>query len=349
MPIMTDSELVKSIRSGKVLPIYYFWGKDVATTESVTKKLAKKLCPDMDSSINYHFYSAQNFKVSEFADDCEALPMFGDRVLIILNDINAESLKSDDLSYLLDILKGIDSETTTVIFYSSGVDLCNGKKTLSPKNKKLTDAISKIGGAVTEFAYKRPNELVKYIQSRCSDRFCVIHPHEAENLAAMCLCDVLTINNEIEKLTSFVGKGEITQEIIDSLVSGQLDTDAYKLASAVTQGRSGEVFKILPELYAKQAEPIVLTSVISTAFIDLYRASLAYSSGRSQVDIANDYNYKGRDFVIKNALRDCRKISLEKLRACIGIMSQLDADIKSKRTDPKLMLETALIRMLALR
>lgn len=349
MPVMTDSELVKSIRLGKVLPVYYFWGKDVATATSITKKLAKKLCPDMEGSMNYHFYSAQNFKVSEFADDCEALPMFGDRVLIVLNDINAEALKGDDLNYLIDILKGIDPETTTAIFYSSGVDLCGGKKSLSTKNKKLSDSISKLGGAVTEFAYKRPNELVKYIQSRCSDMLCVIHPREAENLAAMCLCDILTINNEIEKLTSYVGKGEITQEIIDMLVSGQLDTDAYKLASAVTMGRASEVFNILPELYARQAEPIVLTSVISGAFIDLYRAALAYTSGRGQSDIASDYNYKGRDFVIKNALRDCRKIPLEKLRACISIMSQLDTDMKSKRTDPKLMLETALIRMLTLR
>lgn len=349
MPIITDSELIKSIRSGKILPIYYFWGKDIATMESVAKRLADKLCPDRENSINHRFYSAQNFNLGEFADACEALPMFGDRVLIMLNDINAESLRGDDLNYLTDVLKGIDPETTTVIFYSSGVDLCGGKKNLSPKNKKLADVISKVGGGVTEFAYKRPNELVKYIQSKCSDRLCVIHPKEAENLAAMCLCDILTVNNEIEKLTSYVGKGEITQKIIDLLVSGQLDTDAYKLANAVTLGNANEVFKILPELYAKQAEPIVLTSVISSAFIDLYRASLAYSSGRTQSNLTSDYNYKGRDFVVKNALRDCRRISLEKLRSCIAIMSECDIDIKSKRTDPKLQLETALVRMLALK
>lgn len=349
MPNLTDTELIKSIRSGKIAPIYYFYGKDVATLESITKKLIAKLCPDRDNDMNYHFFSGGNFDMSQFADACEALPMFSDRILIAVNDLNAENLRTDDTKYLFELLSNIDSQTTTVIFYSTGVDIYGGKKTISTKNKKLADHISKVGGAVTEFAFKRPNELVKYIQSRCSDELCVIHPREAEYLASVCLCNVLAINNEIAKLTAYVGKGEITQEIIDELVSGQLDTDAYKLASAVVSGNSREVFKILPELYAKQAEPIPLMSVISASFIDLYRASLAYSTGRTQSDILEDYNYRGRDFVVRNAFRDCRKLSLDKLRACIGIMSQCDIDMKSKRVDSKLLLETAIMQMLALK
>ncbi len=348
MPIFTDSELVKSIRSGKILPVYFFYGKDVASVEAYAKKLAKKLCPDSNDDMNYHYFTGRSFSASEFADCVQALPIFSDRVLIMVNDINMDTLKADDSKYLMEMIPQIDPDTTTVIFYATGVDLCGGKKTLTAKNKKLADLIAK-QGAVTEFAYKRPNELVKHIQSKCSDNFCVIHPKEAENLATMCLCNLLTIDNEIAKLCSYVGKGEITQEIIDDLVSGQLDTDAYKLANALVQGRSDEVFKILPELYAKQAEPIVLSSVISGSLIDIYRASLAYSTGRGQSDITADYNYKGRDFVVKNALRDCRKLPIEKVRKAISIMSDCDIDMKSKRTDPRVMLESALVRILGLR
>ncbi len=349
MPIFTDAELVKSIRSGNVLPIYYFWGKDVASIEGYAKKLAKKLCPDMADDMNYHFFTGKSFSVSEFADCVSALPMFADRVLIMVNDLNADTLKSDDLKYLEELIAQVDGETTTVIIYATGIDLCGGKKILTAKNKKISDKIAKLGGAVTEFGYKRPNELVKYIQSRCSDQLCVIHPKEAEYLASLCLCNLLIINNEIAKLCSYVGKGEITADIIDELVSGQLDTDAYKLANALIQGRGDEVFKILPELYARQAEPISLAAVISGSLIDLYRAALAYASGKGQSDIINDYNYKGRDFVVKNALRDCRRISLDKLRASIGIMSDCDIDMKSKRTDPKVLLEASLVKILSLR
>ena len=348
MPNMTDHELVKSIKSGKIMPVYYFWGKDVATLESITKKLINKLSPEDVRDMNYHFFSGSGFDMGEFADVCESLPMFADRVVVAVNDLNAENLRTDDLKYLMETLSNVDAETTTVIFYTTGIDLCGGKKTLSSKNKKLADHISKIG-AVCEFAFKRPNELVKYIQSRVGNALCTISPKAAEYLASICLCNLLTINNECDKLCVYVGSGEITEDIIDSLVSGQLDTDAYKLARAVTSGDKKLTFTILPELYAKQAESIPLLSVISSAFIDLYRAKLAYQTGRGVNNILDDYSYRGRDFAVKNAMRDCSRIPIERLRACIEILSKCDADMKSSRADQRVLLETAIAQMLSLR
>lgn len=348
MPNYTDTELVKSIKSGKIMPAYFFWGKDVATLESIAKKLIAKLVPNEAKDMNYHFFSGSGFDISEFADACESLPMFADRVVVAVNDMNAENLRADDFKYLLEILSNVDAETTTVVFYSTGVDLCGGKKSLTTKNKKLSDLIAKIGAAC-EFSFKRPNELVKYIQSRVGKELCTISPKAAEYLASLCLCNLLTINNECDKLVSYVGKGEITEDDIDLLVSGQLDTDAYKLARAVTSGDRNLTFTILPELYSKQAESIPLLSVISGAFLDLYRAKLAYQTGRSASDILDDYSYRGRDFAVKNAMRDCSRIPIEKLRACIEILSECDADMKSKRTDQRLLLEAALSKMLSLR
>ncbi|MBQ8624039.1 MAG: DNA polymerase III subunit delta [Oscillospiraceae bacterium] len=348
MPNITDNELVRSIKSGKILPAYFFWGKDIATLESIAKKLIAKLVPNDAKDMNYHFFSGSGFDISDFADACESLPMFADRVVVAVNDLNAESLKADDFKYILEILSGVDSDTTTVIFYATGIDLCAGKKALTSKNKKLCDHISKIG-ASCEFAFKRPNELVKYIQSRVGKDLCTISPKSAEYLASLCLCNLLIINNECDKLVSFVGKGEITDEVIDSLVSGQLDTDAYKLARAVTSGDRNLTFTILPELYAKQAESIPLLSVISGAFLDLYRAKLAYQTGRGLNNILEDYGYRGRDFAVKNALRDCSRISVEKLRACIQILSKCDIEMKSTRTDQRTLLETAISQMLSLR
>ena len=348
MPNYTDHELVKTIKSGKIMPAYFFWGKDVATLESIAKKLVAKLVPDEANDLNYHFFSGSGFDVSEFADACEALPVFADRVVIAVNDLNAENLRADDFKYLLEVVSGVDAETTTVVFYATGVDLCGGKKTLTSKNKKLSDHVAKIG-ASCEFAFKRPNELVKYVQSRVGKELCTISPKAAEYLASLCLCNLLTINNECDKLVSYVGKGEITHEIIDSLVSGQLDTDAYKLARAVTSGDRSLTFTILPELYAKQAESIPLLSVISGAFLDLYRAKLAYQTGRTASNILDDYSYRGRDFAVKNAMRDCSGIPIERLRACIEILSKCDIDMKSKRTDQRVLLEAALSQMLSLR
>ncbi len=346
---MSDTELVKSIRANRILPCYLFWGKDTFTCETIAKKLIDRLVPDEAKDMNYHFFPASAFSCNELSDICEAVPMFADRVVAAVNDLNADSLHPNEAKRLFDIISGIDGSTTTVIFYATGADLAAGKKALSQKNKKLADHIVKSGGAVVEFAYKRPPELIRHIQSRLGERGCYISDGNAEYLAAVQNCNLLMINNECDKLSSYQSGGEITRETVELLVSGQEDTDAYKLSKAVVLGRRAEAFDILDRLYSRQAESIVLLSVISGAVMDIYRAKAAALEGISEKTVIEDYGYRGRDFAVKNAFRDCRGMTVEKLRFCLRILSDCDRDMKSKRTDPRVMLEEAIAKILEYR
>ena len=73
MPYMSDSELVKSIRAGRILPCYLFWGRDAFTCEIITKKLIDKLVPDEAKDMNYRFFPAAGLSMSELADICEEI------------------------------------------------------------------------------------------------------------------------------------------------------------------------------------------------------------------------------------------------------------------------------------
>ncbi len=349
VPYLTDTELIKSIRKGDIRGVYFFWGKDVASSESIAKKLRDKLLPKDQRDLNYRFITGADFSASEISDIIEALPIFADRTVTLINDLNADNLKKDEQDTLFKAITDLDPTTTTLIFYTTGVDLAAGKKALTPKNKKLCDHISKLGGIVTEFQQKKPNELVNHIQSRLTPVGCFMSPKNAEYLASLQNCSILMIDNELDKLSAYVGSGEITKEMIDLLVSDQLETDAYKLSRAVLSGKGGEAFKTLDKLYSRQAEPIVLLSVISGSFMDLYRAKTAVIGGYSQSDVVSDFSYRGREFAVKNAFRDCMSIPLEKLRYGLSVLSQCDIDMKSKRTDPKILLEEAISRILSYR
>lgn len=313
----------------------------------MARRLVNKLVPDDAKDLNYRYFAGSDFSASEFEDVCASLPAFAPRVVAAVNDLNADSIKADVLKTVAETLSDIDKDTTTVIFYATGVDLCGGKKNLSAKNLKLAEAVERAGGTVVEFAYKRPQELVKYILSRTEKQGASITQGAALSLAEACLCNILMINNEIDKLTAYRFGGEITEADISELVAGQLDTDAYKLARAVASGNRSAVFNILPELYSRQQESISLLAIIGGAFLDLYRAKLAVITGRSEQTAASDFNYRGREFAIKNAVRDCSRMSIERLRYCIGVLAECDADMKSKKTDKRILLEEAIVRMMS--
>lgn len=347
LEITSENQLYKQIRAGDIKPCYLFYGKDVATLEQVVHKLTAKLVPADARDLNYHYFTSDELSLSELGDIAASLPVFADRIVVALNDINAENMRADDLKYLKSIIADVDPETVTLIIYATGTDLCAGKKSLSKKNLALAEHVVKSGGTVVEFAYKKPYELVKYIQGQVEKRGARIAPDAAKTLAELCLCNLLMINNEIEKLCAYRFKGDITADDVTLLASGQTDTDAYKLAKAVASGDTKAVFTILPELYSRQQESVQLLSVVGGAFLDLYRAKLALISGRGESDISSDFDYKRREFAIKNALRDCSRIPVERLRYCLRVMSDCDIDMKSKRTDQRILFETAITRMLS--
>lgn len=347
LKLTPETELYKQLRAGDYKPCYLFYGKDVATIESVVRRLADKLVPRDARDLNYHLFNGAELDFMHLCDVLDSLPMFAERVAALVNDFNAESAKADDLKLLQTVIAAIDPSATTVVFYVTGIDLCSGKKNLSAKNLKFAESIVKNGGEVVEFAYKRPQELIKYIQTRVQKSGSQISYGAALSLAESCLCSVLAINNEIEKLTAYRFGGEISEADVSELVAGQLDTDAYKLARAVTSGDKNACFLILSELYSRQQESIPLLSVIGGAFLDLYRAKLAMIGGRGEADVASDYGYRGREFVIRNAMRDSSRIPIERLRYCLRVLSDCDIDMKSKKTDSRILLETAITRMLS--
>lgn len=276
----------------------------------------------------------------------EALPVFAERTVTAINDLEAEKLTPKDTAALKDIISGIDPDTATVIIYATAFDPCGGKKTLGGANKKLCEHILKCGGAAAEFSLKNPRELIKYIQKLVSAEGSEISEEAAQRLAESCRSDLLMIKNEIEKLSAYRFGEKISVSDVNELVSGRLETDAYRLAREISEGRAEEALKTLDGLYGMQKETASLIAVLAGSFLDLYRAKLCLISGRSAKDIEEAFSYKGREFAIKYALRDCAKIPIERLRKCISVLAECDAGVKSLRTDDRVLLEEAVVRML---
>ena len=62
-------------------------------------------------------------------------------------------------------------------------------------------------------------------------------------------------------------------------------------------------------------------------------------------DIARYYNYKGRDFVLNNAMRDAAKLSVGALRRSMQVLDDLDRALKSTAVDAKILLEEAIVKL----
>ncbi len=82
------------------------------------------------------------------------------------------------------------------------------------------------------------------------------------------------------------------------------------------------------------------------AYVDMYRVKLSLSGGERAEYPAQFFNYKGKEFRLRNAARDAAKLDIRQLRGCLDV---LNTALKSGVADPKITLERLLVQLSAAR
>ncbi len=343
MSLVNETDLKSAIRNGKFSKVYHFYGKDIAEIEKTTKLLLSKALKKDDEAYNLHTFEGKNIDIGSLCEACEAIPMFADYVCCTVCDLNAEQLNADSLNTLIAAVNDLP-DTTILIFYNTSVDVTDGKKYPTAKNKKLIDAVSKCG-TVCNFAYKTALVLSKDIMAKCKNR---ISKQAAEYLANLCGCNTMIIENEIEKLLSYTNGGEITIEIINMLSPKQLESTTFDLAKAIVKHDKNTAIRLLDELMQQKIEPVPIMYAITGNMMDLYRAKAALGARKGAVDVVNDFSYaKNISFRVENAFKDIRSLSITHLRECMRILTEADIAMKSLKTSNQTILEEAVIKMIS--
>ncbi len=351
MSSLSPTLLGKQIRENNISKLYYFYGHDVTTLEAFTKKLVKKLCPEASQTMNLHKFDGKKIDIPAFADACQALPMFADRVVITVNDLNMDNVNKDDGDSLRKILKSLE-EGTTVIIYATAAELYKNKKALTDKNKRFCEFCDK-NGIVCDFALKTTQEMGRAIATELSKLGCTISKNNAEYIAELCLCNTGFVKQEIKKLSDYAQQREITRDDIDLLCIRHVESDGYSLAVNVLRSRADLVFNRLYELSMQNYEPFEILGIISFSMTDMYRAKLARSGALTVQNVVNDFDYpKNREFAVRNMFNDCAGFSIERITKTIAILSDTDLALKthsSGKSSDMLTLEQGLAKCMALR
>lgn len=357
MPKMNSKELAASLKKGQLSRIYYIFGGDVAGVEKMTRLIINSAVGESEEFALTRF-DGRRLDMSELSDTAGQFNMMSEYNCILINDYNCEKpcedmrgRSADDITKkLLAVLKDIPPQTV-IIFNITGFevkvqrDFRSGQNIIKDKNKKLADFAAK-NGVLCEFPIKTAGELSKIISAKVSAQGGAISLQNARELAEMCLCDEIAVGNEIAKLCAYADGREITREMLHEMVHEQNDTTVYNLANAVASLNADAAFEAIDELNVGNENRVIVLGAITNAFLDLYRAACAVKAGVSVEQVTADFEYRGRAFAVKNAFRDCSRISIERLRKCIGILRDTTMRLNSTASDPRTAIEQAVTQML---
>ena len=104
------------------------------------------------------------------------------------------------------------------------------------------------------------------------------------------------------------------------------------------------------QLAVQREEPIPILGVLSSAYADLYRAKVAVTAGQPADTLAADFKttYARKEFRLRNAARDCARLSTDTLRRSLEVLAQTDNALKQTNADGRSLLEQTVVKLIRL-
>lgn len=343
MVVLTgEKELNKLLKSEPPSGVYLLYGSDSSLVERYCALIANRAVKG-NPTFNYERIDGEKIDFEQLYNSILTLPLMADRRCVLLDDPEIDQLSAGDFDKLKGVLEEV-GETTLLLLAIKQSEFLPKK---SQKCKKLLELVGKIGVAV-ELDERSAADLAKLVIKQCADHGCTISRQNADLLVARTTGELLAVQNEIDKLIAFTQSGEVTEQAILQLVSATVEAEVFSLSKAILARDYGKAMQILSALLYLREPAVNILHVLSMAFVDLYRAKTAQFADVDVPQVVTDFGYRGRDFAVKNAFRDSRKLSLHFLKQTLEVLAQADYALKSSGGEAKIILQSSITEIFML-
>lgn len=339
MSKLNESQLKEQIKSNHFSNAYLIYGEESYLKEHYISQLKKKIVDPTFESFNLHQFEGKDTSLDDILKDAQMLPMMSEYNLVLVRDYPVEKSKAD-LKLLSEFLADVPESTILILVYDAiEPDI------KSASFKKIITAFDN-AGAVVNMEKRSENDVAKLLVSGAKKRGSVLDMSNAKYLVSVSGNDLKNLLNELDKLSYFAQGREITKDIIDNMATKCLQARVYDLSKSVVAGNSDMAYSVLDTLFNMKEDPILILAVIGGVYVDMYRVKCAKTAGCSYDDVAKHYNYRGREFALRNASRDCANLSENQLRESLDEIMNTDLKLKSTATDKKLLLEELIVKLI---
>lgn len=339
MAILNEQGLKEQLRNNNIFNAYLIYGEESYLKEFYTSELKMRLLDSTFEDFNLHMFDSKSTSLDDVIKDAQMLPMMSEYNVVIVRDYAVEKAKAD-IKLLEEYFSDIPQSTVLILLYNELVP--------DPKSasfKKVIGLFDK-AGAVVCLDKRSENDVAKLLVSGAKKRGSIINADNAKYLISVCGNDMKVLLNELDKLSGFAQGSEITKDIIDNMAVKCLQARIYDLSRSVVAGNADAAYSVVDTLFGMKEDPIKILSAISGVYVDMYRVKCAKTAGRSYDDVAKYYNYRGREFALKYASRDCAALSEEQLRQSLDAVVDTDLKLKSTSTDKRLLIEELIAKLL---
>ena len=341
MPKIIENELKNQIKQETFDKLYFIFGEEKFLVKHYSKTITQKIVRDDFSSFNFHDIDGRNLDIDQLADAVYSVPFMSSHKCVRLFNLDIEKLNEKDVKKLKDLISNLE-DYTTLLISQTNIEI-NLKK--SSKWKSFIKFLEK-HGSIVELEKLNRSQISKLLIAWAKKRNASLSLNQAYKIIDMCGEDLTSLQTELEKVCALTGENEVKDSDIERVVVANIQANIFALNKLIIARDADNAYKQLNILFEKKEEPIAILSVLSSAYIDIYRVKTAIDSGSNYRDLSKNFDYKGREFKLDIAFKDGKNLSMQQIRLCLDEILKADLKLKSSRLDNKIILETLIANML---
>ena len=335
--------------------LYLLHGDNEFARSEALAELRARLTDPAWGDLNTTRLDGKRITLSELTHTCDVTPFFGSRLVIVeglLTRLASGGRKAagetgDEAAEPSEAARSFNAglaaylprlpETTHLLLVEP--------KTVAKTNTVLKAAQS-LGqrAQVQEFAplNVKKGEVVRWLTDRAQRKGGIVQPAAVTLLAAYAGNDLRLLDQELDKLLTYVGPGQaVTEADVRRLVNAAQQTSIFDMVDAIGSRDSRAALALLHELLDAGEAPLYLLFMITRQFRILLQVRLLQPANLAPAELASRLGQ--HPFVIDKALKQARQFTLPHLEAILRRLLQADLALKSSGINPVLELDLLVV------
>lgn len=342
MPVVAPDSLETSLKHGKFDPVYFLFGEEEFLIDEMLERITAATIDESTRSFNYDLLHGTEASTIDIVERASAYPLMAERRVVVVKDIDrvfALRGKPDENSPFARYMNS-PAPTTVLVLTAATADFLtkgkNGQGAKAPFNLIFNNAAS------VQFKKVYDRELPSWTSSRIKMRGKEITPDAVELFVGYTGASLRVLNNEIEKLFTYVeDRKRITIDDVRAVVGASKVYNVFELQKAVG-AKNLELSVEITErmLGAGEPEQLILT-MLTRYFTLLWRLVEIRSRTKEQNEMARSLAIS--PFFINEYIAALSRYPMPHLRNAFEALLQADIALKTSNTSAPLVLQMMLI------
>ncbi len=284
-------------------------------------------------NFNYSYFEGKGIDANAVFDTILTVPFMAEKRLVIVENsgwfggrqsksgkdeeaAGSEDDSKDNGDIVLKIINSVPEETV-LVFVESAVD----------KRKKSFQAVTK-AGVSEEYSHRTDEQLMGWLAGIAKASGKNITASTANYILDECGRDMITLKNEMDKLTAYTyDRDVITIKDVDAVCSREVNEKIFDMIDAMAANNQKAALKVYFDLLILRESPFFILSLLSRQF----RQMLAIKDGLNRNESLNDIKYRLslKDYPANKMSGQVRRMTYSGIKARVEACAKTETDIKS--------------------